>query len=95
MIALSPDTRQKLFAALAWKNVNLYFDYPFVFPADTIQTIYADPRLNADDVALLKKLVYTNGPALQLTDYPTLMRKIPTAPAGGWRWRGCYPGRRG
>jgi hypothetical protein len=80
VIALSPDTRQKLFAALAWKNVNLYFDYPFVFPADTIQTIYADPRLNADDVALLKKLVYTNGPALQLTDYPTLIRKIPTAP---------------
>jgi hypothetical protein len=57
----------------------LYFDYPFVFPAATLETIYADPRLQADDVAMLKKLVYPNGSARQLTDYATLIRKIPTA----------------
>ena len=63
---------------LTGRNVNLYFDYPFVFPGNTIETIYADPRLQAEDVALLKKLVYANGAATQLTDYATLIQKIPT-----------------
>ena len=78
IFGLTTETRQKLYAALAWKNINLYFDYPFVFPAKTLETIYADPRLAADDVTMLKKLVYPNGSAMQLTDYATLIRKIPT-----------------
>ena len=78
LFSLSPETRRKLYLGLTGKSVNLYFDYPFVFPGHTLETIFADPRLHPDDVALLKKLVYPNGSANQLTDYATLVRKIPT-----------------
>jgi hypothetical protein len=78
VFSLTPASREKLYLGLAGKNVNIYFDYPFVFPDGIIDSVYADPRLQADDVALLKKLVYANGSANQLTDYQTLMRTIPT-----------------
>ena len=78
VVSLSPETREKLYLGLTGRNVNIYFDYPFVFPDDSVESIYADPRLHPDDVALLKKLVYPNGSANQLTDYATLMHKIPT-----------------
>ena len=78
VLSLSPETREKLYLKLTGGSVNIYFDYPFVFPAGTIETIYADPHLQADDVTLLKKLVYANGSATQLTDYATLMQRIPT-----------------
>ncbi len=78
MLSLSPAVRERLYLGLTGRNVNTYFDYPFVFPGETIETIYADPRLTAEDVAQLKKLVYANGSAKQLTDYQTLMRTIPT-----------------
>jgi hypothetical protein len=78
VFSLSPAVREKLYLGLTGRNVNTYFDYPFVFPNDTAETIYTDPRLMAEDVAQLKKLVYTNGSAKQLTDYQTLMRTIPT-----------------
>jgi hypothetical protein len=59
--------------------VNFYLDYPYIFSADNLNSIYADTRLNPDDVALLKKLVYRNGEAWHLSDYAILMAKIPTA----------------
>ena len=37
------------------------------------------PQLNPDDAALLKKLVYPNGGAVQLGDYDYLLNRVPTA----------------
>jgi hypothetical protein len=79
LYSLSPETRQKLYAAFAGYNINLYLDYPYIFPANTIASIYADDRLQPDDVALLKRLVYPNGSAQQLADYQFLLNQIPTA----------------
>jgi len=76
--SLDAGTREKLYLALSGRDVNLYYDYPFIFPSDTIDSIYADPRLNAEDVARLKRLVYVNGNARQLSDYPALLGQIPT-----------------
>ena len=78
LFSLDAATRSKLSLSLAGTGVNLYLDYPFIFPGGTIDSIYADSRLQPDDVALLKRLVYANGNAWQLSDYPALMSRIPT-----------------
>jgi hypothetical protein len=77
--SLNAGTRAKIYVSLAGMNVNTYVDYPYIFPGDKINSIYADPRLNPDDAALLKKLVYSNGGAVQLSDYDYLLNEIPTA----------------
>lgn len=78
LLSLDAATRGKIYLTLNGQGVNLYFDYPFIFPGDTIASIYADSRLNAEDVAGLKRLVYANGTAWQLSDYPALLCQIPT-----------------
>jgi hypothetical protein len=78
LLSLDAATRGKLYAALACRNVNVYFGYPFIFPGDSIESIYADTRLNPVDAALLKRLVYANGGAKQLSDYELLLCQIPT-----------------
>ena len=78
LLSLDVATRQKLCLALAGRGVNMYLDYPFIFPGNTIDSIYADPRLNPEDVATLKRLIYTNGDAKQLSDYACLLGQIPT-----------------
>ena len=79
LFSLTPANRQKLYPALAGFGLNLYLDYPYIFPAETIESIYEDARLHPDDVALLKRLVYPNGTAQQLADYQFLLNQIPTA----------------
>jgi hypothetical protein len=78
LVSLTPEQRQKLYTSLAGLGVNLYIDYPYIFPAEEIQSVYADARLDPDDVSLLKQLVYPNGTAQQLSDYPFLLEQIPT-----------------
>ena len=76
--SLDAVVRQKLYAGLAGLGVNLYLDYPYIFPSDRMSAIYADERLDSDDVGLLKKLVYVNAGASQLADYDYLVGRIPT-----------------
>ncbi len=78
LLSFDPAQRQKLFAALAGSGVNLYIDYPYIFPGDELANVYTDSRLHPDDVALLKQLVYPNGAAQQLSDYAFLLGKVPT-----------------
>src|SRR5208283_4027670 len=63
--SLDEKTRGKLCLALAGLGVNLYLDYPYIFPGGGIQAIYDNPRLQPDDVALL-------------SDYQALLGRIPT-----------------
>jgi len=79
LFSLDAGTRQKLYPALAGLDVNPYLDYPYIFPGATIESIYADDRLDPDDVELLKRLVYPNGEAQQLADYQFILKQIPTA----------------
>lgn len=78
LLSLTPEQRHKFYPALAGSGVNLYLDFPYIFPGDELQGIVTDPRLNPDDVALLKRLVYPNGTAQQLADYAFLLAKTPT-----------------
>jgi hypothetical protein len=78
LFSLSAANRQKLYPALEGLGINLYLDFPYIFPAETIESIYADARLHPADVALLKQLVYPNGDAQQLGDYQFLLNQIPT-----------------
>jgi hypothetical protein len=79
LFSLKPELRQKLFGSLYGLGVETYIDYPFIFPKDSIEAIYADARLQPDDVALLKHLVYPVTNSVRLTDYNLLLRRIPTA----------------
>jgi len=76
--SLDAVTRQKLYTGLAGLGVDVYLDFPYIFPGHKIDDIYADPRLHPEDLALLKKLVYVNGSASQLGDYEYLLNCIPT-----------------
>jgi hypothetical protein len=78
LFSLDAAARAKLYPALAGAGVNLYLDYPYIFPANTIESIYADERIDPADVALLRRLVYPNGGAQQLADYQFLLNQIPT-----------------
>jgi hypothetical protein len=76
--ALDAGTRARLYIRLSGTGVNTYLDYPYIFPSDRVDAIYTDSRLNPEDAALLKKLVYDNGGAAQLSDYEYLLNRIPT-----------------
>jgi len=76
LLSLKPEMRQRLYGALYGMGVGLYFDYPFIFPKASIETIYTDARLQPDEVALLKQLVYPAVNSVRLTDYDLLLRKI-------------------
>jgi len=78
LFSLRPEVRAKLYDALAGKGVYLYLDYPYIFPKNTIESIYTDKRLSPDDVAVLKQLAYPNGLKWELGDYDLLLRRIPT-----------------
>ena len=78
VLSFSPAQRQQLYAALYGLNVNVYLDYPYIFTQDSLNAICADPRLDPDDVALLKKLVYAEQDAMHLSDFNLLMNRIPT-----------------
>lgn len=78
LLSMKPAIRQKLYGALYGKGVGIYFDYPFIFSKDSIETIYADSRLQPDEVALLRQLIYPAVHSVRLTDYDLLLRKIST-----------------
>ena len=78
LLSLDADTRQKLYIPMASLGVNTFFEFPCVFPGNEIESIYNDSTLNPDDLALFKRLVYSNGGAKQLSDYGFLLDKIPT-----------------
>jgi hypothetical protein len=79
LLSLDAATRGRLYTGLAGQKISQSFDCPFVFPGVTIESIYADKRLNPNDVSLLKHLVYDNGGTWQLSNYQLLMSQIPTA----------------
>jgi len=79
LLSFGPEVRAKLYPALAGMGIYLYMDYPYIFPADTVESIYRDPRLEPEDVAVLKQFIYPNGQARQLVDYDALLIRIPTA----------------
>ena len=78
LLSLDSATRGRLYTGLAGQKINLNIDYPFIFRA-SMESIYADKRLNPDDVSLLKHLVYANGGDWQLSNCLLLMSQIPTA----------------
>jgi hypothetical protein len=78
LLSLDADARGKFSVAMAGLGVNLYFDYPYIFPGDVIDSIYNDKRVNNEDLALLKKLIYLNGGVHQLSDYQFMLTQIPT-----------------
>lgn len=78
LLSLDTDTRCKLYPALAGLGVNLYLDFPYIFPGDVVESIFNDARLNSEDVDLFKRLLYVNGGTHQLSDYQFMLGKIPT-----------------
>jgi hypothetical protein len=80
ILSLSAETREKFFTAMYGRAVNKLIDYPYIFPGVSVETIYADTRLDPSDVAVFKKMTYRAGSTIQFSDYETLIRLIPTVP---------------
>lgn len=79
LLSITSEQRSKFYPALAGAGVNLYLDFPYIFPGDQFEGVCTDARLNPEDVNLLKRLAYPNGTATQLADYQFLLNQIPTA----------------
>jgi hypothetical protein len=80
LFSLRPETRTRLYDAMRGLDVNPYLEQPLCYSRKLLDSIYADTRLQAEDLALLKKLVCGGPEAWQFSDYETLMGKIPTVP---------------
>ena len=78
LTSFTPEQRQIFYRALAGTGVNLYLDFPYIFPGNDFADICHNGQLQPEEVALLKQLVYPNGAAQQLSDYPFLLEKIPS-----------------
>ncbi len=78
LLSFTPEQRQKFYAAVSGLGINLYLDFPYIFPGSNFNEICRDPRLHPDDVKLLKRLAYPNGAAMHFSDYSFLLGKIPT-----------------
>ena len=78
LFSLRPETRAKLYKPMRGMDVNAYLEWPYYFPRDSIESVYRDARLQPDDLALLKHLVYDEHDAWRFADFETLMGKIPT-----------------
>jgi len=78
LLSLSAEKRRKIYDTFYGLGLGAPFDYPMIFSPGTSKAIYADPRLNPADLALLKKLAYPEANEVRLTDYNLLIRQIPT-----------------
>jgi hypothetical protein len=78
LMSFTPEQRRTLYLALAGAGVNLYLDFPYIFPGTGLADICNSGQLRPEEVALIKLLAYPNGSATQLSDYFFLLEKIPT-----------------
>jgi hypothetical protein len=78
LLSLTPEKRGQLYSAMYGMGVAQAIDFPLVFSKHSIEKIYSDPRLNAPDVALLKRLMYPALDSERFSDYELLQRRIPT-----------------
>ncbi len=78
LLSLRPETRARLYESMRGLDVNVYLDWPYYFPRDSVQSVFRDARLHPDDLALIKKLAYRGQDAWRLADFETLMGRIPT-----------------
>jgi hypothetical protein len=78
VFSLGPEARARLYEPMRGLDVNLYLEWPYYYPKDSIESVFTDVRLHPDDLALFKKLVYGGKDAWRFTDFETLMGKIPS-----------------
>ena len=78
IFSLDTETRRQLGLGLFGRGVGVYLDFPYSFTSNTLKSIYEDSRLNPDDVTLLKQLVFPNQNVFLLTDYRSLLARIPS-----------------
>jgi hypothetical protein len=78
LMSFTPEQRRKFYLALAGAGVNLYLDFPYIFPGTDFADICNNGQMKPEEVSLLKALAYPNGSATQLSDYDFLLEKIPT-----------------
>jgi len=78
VFSMSPATRARLYQAMRGLAVNVYFDWPYYYPKDSIELVYGDAHVHPDDLALFKKLVYNGKDAWRFSDFEALMGRVPT-----------------
>jgi hypothetical protein len=77
VLSLNSETRERLYPAMRGLEVNPLLDSPYYYAKDQIEWMNGDARVDPNDLALFKKLVYGKT-ARHFSDYETLMGRIPT-----------------
>jgi hypothetical protein len=78
VLSLSPETRDRFYLAMRGLEVNLYIDSPYYYSQDQLESISRDTRVQPEDLALFKRLVYGGSAIRRFSDFETLMGRIPT-----------------
>ncbi|HTL67949.1 MAG TPA: hypothetical protein VL200_09830 [Lacunisphaera sp.] len=77
IVGLSPETRAKIYSALAEFDENPDQKEPFRFRADGLDEWIHDGGLAPDTVALMRQLLYHRGTSLLLSDASLLLARLP------------------
>jgi hypothetical protein len=77
ILALSDETRQRVYSFLAESpECSRYFDL-FVFPQAYLENIVNDSGLSGETIKLFRRLLYKRGDALVFSDVPTVLAALP------------------
>jgi hypothetical protein len=77
VMALSPDSRRLIYAALAQFGENQFQAFPFTFRKDGVDEWFADSGLATEYIAAVKRLIYQRGEALCFSDLAEVLATIP------------------
>jgi hypothetical protein len=78
VLSLSPESRSKLYAELAKDGANHYMQFPFCFPGTSFDEIANGGQIQGEVVSMIRSLLYRRGDAQYLSDFETLMRRVPS-----------------
>jgi hypothetical protein len=74
VLSLPPDTRAKLYAALARDPANTWMTAPAVFPGGSFESRFAGANVDPAIVSMTRKLLYSRGDSQCFSDYATVAR---------------------
>lgn len=75
LLALSPETRSRLYGQLAKLPGNPYLTYPFCFPRNTFAQWFGDGSHDTRQMAIVRKLSYPRGGSVCFSDIECLLRQ--------------------
>jgi hypothetical protein len=77
VLAMTPETRAKLYAVLADYRSDELMQFPFCFSGNTFATKFDRGKISGTTYSLLKKMMYPRGGGQCFSDLPALLLQVP------------------